>query len=169
MRNLLLILLTSASVVIFQAHTTTNSSLNNSPKEMLQPLEAALENPENKALPNDFYYENNIYYDYNKINIRQEAVPTLDSLARVMNKYPDLKIEFEGHADSRGKTKYNHYLSLKRTQSAAEYLVGKGISRNRIKTVAKGKSSLINDCTQDIYCNETAHQYNRRTVIKLKR
>ncbi len=169
MRNLLLILLTSASIVIFQAHTTTNSSLNNSPKEMLQPLEAALGNTENEALPNDFYYENNIYYDYNKINIRQEAVPTLDSLARVMNKYPDLNIEFEGHADSRGKTKYNHYLSLKRTQSAAEYLVRKGITRSRIKTVAKGKSSLANDCTQDIYCNETAHQYNRRTVIKLKR
>lgn len=141
-----------------------NASMVYSPKLM-----DVLNSVEKESLPNNFYFEHKVYYDVNKIQVNKNDLVLLDSLVLVLKKFPDLNIELEGHTDSQGSKEYNYYLSLKRTNAAADYLVSKGVARKRIKSVAKGESKLENDCDGGIFCNETGHQFNRRTIIRLKR
>jgi outer membrane protein OmpA-like peptidoglycan-associated protein len=110
---------------------------------------------------------NNIYYDYNKSSIRVGAEEELDALARIMKNFPSMKIELSAHTDSRGGELYNLKLSLRRAESAKEYLVAKGIVGERIQAIGYGESRIRNRCTDDVECTDKEHQYNRRTEIKI--
>ncbi|MCX6311844.1 MAG: OmpA family protein [Bacteroidetes bacterium] len=109
----------------------------------------------------------NIYYDYNKWNIRPEAAIELDHLVQVMNDNPHIKIELGSHTDSRGSDKYNMTLSDKRAKSAVDYIVSKGISRDRITAKGYGESKPLNRCTNGVKCTEEEFQWNRRTEFKV--
>ncbi len=109
----------------------------------------------------------NIYYDYNKWDIRSDAALELDKLVSLMNKYPAMKIEFGSHTDSRGDDKYNMTLSDKRAKSAVAYIVSKGIETKRIKAKGYGESQLLNRCANNVECFEEEHEFNRRTEIKI--
>lgn len=164
MKNLLLFLVILIS--IFPVHANSSDNSLNSKPELLTDV---LNTKDTEILPSDFYYENKVHYASNRIQVNNEELPILDSLALVLKKYPDLKIELESHTDSKGSDKYNLTLSMKRAQVAASYLVGKGIAQGRIKKIAKGETALENDCNESIFCNETAHKLNRRTIIRLKK
>ena len=110
---------------------------------------------------------NNIYYDFNKSAIRKGAARELDELASIMNTYPDMEVELISHTDARGSRKYNQYLSEKRSISAKEYLIAKGIQAYRMKASGKGETQIRNRCTEGINCSEDEHQYNRRTEVKV--
>ena len=84
-----------------------------------------------------------------------------------MNTYPDMEVELISHTDARGSRKYNQYLSEKRSISAKEYLVAKGIQAYRMKASGKGETQIRNRCTEGINCSEDEHQYNRRTEVKV--
>jgi outer membrane protein OmpA-like peptidoglycan-associated protein len=58
-------------------------------------------------------------------------------------------------------------LSQRRAESAVNYLVGKGISRERLEARGYGESRLLNACANGVTCSEEAHQANRRTEIKV--
>lgn len=108
----------------------------------------------------------NIYYDYNKWNIRADARPPLDNLVQIMRATPII-IELGSHTDSRGKDEYNMELSQKRAQSAVDYIISRGIAPERITAQGYGESQLMNDCTNEARCNEREHQLNRRTEFKV--
>ena len=110
------------------------------------------------------YRLSNIYYDFDKWNIRNDAQPSLDSLVKVMETYP-VTIELGSHTDCRGSDEYNRILSQKRAESAVQYIVSKGIDPKRIIAKGYGESRLINDCRceKNIHCSEEQHQLNRRT------
>lgn len=110
---------------------------------------------------------NNIYYDYNKSSIRVGAEEELDALASIMKEYPGMKIELSAHTDSRGAEDYNLRLSLRRAESAKEYLVSKGIDDDRIQAIGYGESRIRNRCEDGVECTEREHQYNRRTEVKI--
>jgi peptidoglycan-associated lipoprotein len=109
----------------------------------------------------------NIYYDYDKWDIRADATAGLDKLVAFMKEYPDILIELSSHTDSRGRDEYNQKLSEKRAQSAVDYIIAQGIDKDRIVARGYGESRLINSCGNKSKCSETEHQQNRRTEFKV--
>lgn len=110
----------------------------------------------------------NIYYNYNSADLREDAVKELNNLIQVLRDNPSLEIELGSHTDSRGKAQYNGQLSQKRAQNTVEYIVRKGlIDSKRIVAKGYGESQLINKCADGVECDERMHEENRRTELKI--
>ncbi len=107
----------------------------------------------------------NIYYDFDKHNIRPDAAEILDELVRTLRDNPTLKIELSSHTDSRGSHAYNEALSQRRAQSAVDYLVSRGIARERMVAKGYGETKLVNRCADGVPCSRDEHQANRRTEV----
>ena len=113
----------------------------------------------------------NIYYNINRWDIRKDAEEQLDRLAVIMKQNPSLQIELTSHTDCRARSGYNMALSARRAKSAVDYIVKKGIKMKRFVAAGYGESRLTNDCACEpgnySPCDETQHQANRRTEIKV--
>ena len=101
-----------------------------------------------------------IYFEYDKSNITQEGAAELDKLVQVMNKYPTMVIFAKSHTDQRGSDRYNLNLSDRRAKSTVQYLVSKGISKERISGQGFGESEPKVTCDT---CTEEQHAQNRRS------
>jgi peptidoglycan-associated lipoprotein len=110
---------------------------------------------------------NNIYYDYDKWDIRPEAAQELDKLVKIFHDNPKLVFELGSHTDSRGGDIYNLVLSDARAQAAVNYLIRNGVSPDQISAKGYGEGILVNSCRNGVRCTEEAHQDNRRTEFKL--
>jgi outer membrane protein OmpA-like peptidoglycan-associated protein len=119
------------------------------------------------AVSNEIFHLNNIYYDFDKANIRSDASETLDSLIVILNKFSDMEIELIAHTDSRGTNRYNDNLAQRRAFNAEKYLLQNGISKSRIIHKSKGENELTNDCGDGVPCDEMRHQLNRRTEVRI--
>jgi outer membrane protein OmpA-like peptidoglycan-associated protein/tetratricopeptide (TPR) repeat protein len=109
----------------------------------------------------------NIFYDFNQHTLRAESKPELDRVARVLEDNPSIRVELGAHTDSRGADDYNLRLSQRRAESAVNYLIRKGIARDRIVARGYGEQRPVNACINGVECDEWAHQANRRTEIKV--
>lgn len=116
---------------------------------------------------NDVIEIENIYYDYKKFDIRPDAALELDKIVAILNKYPNMRIELRSHTDSRGNDNFNLKLSDDRANSAALYVIGKGIESKRILAKGYGEKELINKCKNGVKCDEKQHEENRRTEFKI--
>lgn len=114
------------------------------------------------------YALSNIYYDFDKSNVRPDAAIELDKLVTILKEYPGMRIELGSHTDSRGNDQYNLLLSQRRANSAVAYLVSKGIDRSRLTAKGYGESKLLNRCANGVHCTEAEHQMNRRTEFFVK-
>ena len=108
----------------------------------------------------------NIFYDYNKWDIRPDAALELDKLVQTLTDNPTVAIELSSHTDCRGKDAYNMNLSQKRAKSAVDYLISKGIADARLKSKGYGESKPSEACKCE-KCTEEEHQRNRRTEFKV--
>lgn len=99
----------------------------------------------------------NIYFDYDKAMVREDAKPVLETNASWLNKFRTIKILIEGHCDERGTEEYNLALGEKRAKAAMDYLTTLGISSDRVKIISYGKSQPL-----DPGHNDAAWQKNRR-------
>lgn len=108
----------------------------------------------------------NIYYDFNKYDIRDDAKPTLDQLTKILQQNPGIRIELGSHTDCRGNDGYNLNLSQQRAQAAVDYLIANGIVPDRLSARGYGESqpAVTCDCNR---CTESEHQSNRRTTFKI--
>lgn len=122
-----------------------------------------------KIITNKPYVMENIYYDYNKWNIRPDAAIELDKLVKILRDNPEIEIELGSHTDSRGTFKYNETLSQKRAESAVDYIISLGIGSERITAKGYGENMLRNSCKDGKVCTEEDHQKNRRTEFKVTR
>jgi peptidoglycan-associated lipoprotein len=113
------------------------------------------------------YTFSNIYYDYDKANIRSDAAVQLDSLAGILTANPNINIELMSHTDCRGGDDYNNKLSQRRADAAVKYLAGKGIAKERLTAKGYGETTLTNECKDGAACAEAQHQANRRTEFKV--
>lgn len=104
-----------------------------------------------------------ILYDYDKSNIRPDAAKELDKIVEIMRLNPTLEIELRSHTDSRGDDDYNQLLSQRRAESAAIYIINKGINGKRVAARGFGEGQLRNRCRDGVNCTEQEHQMNRRT------
>jgi peptidoglycan-associated lipoprotein len=103
-----------------------------------------------------------IFFDFDKSKIRDDAATTLNVLVDLMNKYPSMEIEVSAHTDARGNDQYNLELSKRRAASTLEYLVSKGIDRNRLKSIGYGEMQPLNDCVKEGICKDEEYDINRR-------
>lgn len=108
----------------------------------------------------------NIYYDFDESFIRDDAKPTLNELASILQKNPDISIQLGSHTDCRGGDGYNEDLSQQRAQAAVDYLIEQGIEAVRLDALGYGENEPANDCLCN-RCTEDEHQENRRTTFKI--
>jgi peptidoglycan-associated lipoprotein len=125
----------------------------------------------------------NIYYDFDKADIRPDAAIELFKIVEFMSNNTDIKVELSSHTDVRGGVVYNRRLAQRRADSAVAYIIKKGVSKDRITakgygedkplTILKSDSSKVT--LTEAYVNslptkeeqEEAHQKNRRTEITI--
>ncbi len=105
---------------------------------------------------------NNIFYDFDKATLRSESIAELERLILLLNDNPTMNIEISSHTDNKGTDEYNQKLSQMRAQSVVDYLIEKGIIRQRL--IAKGYGESV-----PVAENETdeGRQQNRRTEFKI--
>ncbi|GAB3010183.1 hypothetical protein GCM10027051_09700 [Niabella terrae] len=108
-----------------------------------------------------------IYYDYDKWDIRPDAARVLDNLVQNLKDNPGIRIELSSYTDSRGSDAYNMTLSQRRADAAVQYLVSRGITADRLEAKGYGETKLLNECSNGVNCSETQHQKNRRTEMKV--
>lgn len=103
----------------------------------------------------------NILFDYDKSVLKAKYYADLDEVVNVMNKNPGLKMDIRGHTDSKGTENYNQGLSERRAKAVKDYLVKKGIARERLPKMGFG-------LTQPIASNLTdqGRALNRRVELK---
>lgn len=111
----------------------------------------------------------NIYYDFDKCTIREDAAIELDKLVKLLEDNPEIDIEMGSHTDSRGPARYNELLSSRRALSAVRYLISQGIDPSRLTWKGYGKNDLVNECDGTVWCSEEKHQQNRRTTFTVTR
>ncbi|PSR54391.1 flagellar motor protein MotB [Adhaeribacter arboris] len=111
----------------------------------------------------------NIYFDLNKWDIRPDAALELDKLAITLLANPKVKVEMGSHCDSREGNGYNQLLSDLRAEATVNYLVSKGVSRNRLTARGYGETQPVNRCVDNVPCSEVEHQLNRRTTFKIQK
>ncbi len=104
----------------------------------------------------------NIFFEFDKANLRPESIPELERLVKLLNDVPTLKIEISGHTDNIGSELYNQQLSEERAKAVVDFLIAKGIDEDRLTYAGYG-------LTQPIATNETedGRQMNRRTEFKV--
>lgn len=117
---------------------------------------------------NKIFVLENIYYNFNKFDIRTDAALELDKLVQLLVDNPEIKIELSSHTDSVDTDDYNIWLSQKRAESAVEYIVRHGISPDRLVAKGYGESKPITrNSNPDGSDNPIGRQKNRRTEFKI--
>ena len=118
-----------------------------------------------KIIKNKAIEVKDIFYDYNKYNIRPDAAIRLDTLVQTLVDNPKIDIELSSHTDQRGKDAYNMKLSQQRAEAAVNYIVSKGIAKSRITAKGYGETRpiVLKPTTEEEY------QRNRRTEFKVTR
>ncbi|MBN1526456.1 MAG: OmpA family protein [Candidatus Omnitrophica bacterium] len=84
-----------------------------------------------------------VYFDYDKADIRSDAVPILDDAVRALSKNPNANILITGNCDIRGTEKYNEKLGKRRGEAVKRYMLDNGIAAGRIKIISRGKLDAI--------------------------
>jgi peptidoglycan-associated lipoprotein len=103
-----------------------------------------------------------IYFDYDKADLRPDSQQILAHLAEVMRAHPNWKVQIEGNCDERGSTEYNLALGEKRADTARQALAQAGASADSLKTISYGKEKPV--CTE---ANEACWQKNRHDHFTL--
>jgi outer membrane protein OmpA-like peptidoglycan-associated protein len=101
-----------------------------------------------------------IYFEYDKSNITAQGAEELNKLVVVMNEHPEMVIFAKSHTDNRGSDSYNMRLSDRRAKSTVQYLISKGIAKERISGQGFGESEPKVACKS---CTEEEHAQNRRS------
>jgi outer membrane protein OmpA-like peptidoglycan-associated protein len=113
-----------------------------------------------------------IYYDFDKADLRSDAILELDKVVRFMNKHPKIEVELGSHTDCRGPAAYNQDLSDRRAASAANYIKARISKPERITYKGYGENQLKVDCPCEgrlkSKCSDEENQLNRRTEFIIK-
>lgn len=114
-----------------------------------------------------------IEYDLNKATLRPKSLEILDKIYDYLVLNDNFSIEINAHTDTRGSDKHNLRLSQARAQSCVDYLIKKGIAKDRLLPTGYGETQpLIKDDAIALMVPkseefELAHQKNRRTAFKV--
>jgi outer membrane protein OmpA-like peptidoglycan-associated protein len=103
-----------------------------------------------------------VTFDFGKSNLKPQFYSALDQVAGTMAEYNQTVVEVSGHTDSIGSDEANQALSVQRANSVSNYLVGKGLMRERFEVVGMGERypAASND-------NDSGRAMNRRVEIRV--
>jgi len=90
-----------------------------------------------------------VYFDFGKADVRDQAMPELEDVAKALKADPNAVVELQGFADSRGSNDYNYRLTRERVEAVTRYLVQQGIELRRIYAVGMGKARQENGAKAD--------------------
>jgi peptidoglycan-associated lipoprotein len=117
---------------------------------------------------NKIFVLENIYYNFNRADIREDAAKELDKLVQLLIDNPEIKIELGSHTDSVDTDAFNLDLSQRRAESAVRYIVQNGIAPDRLVAKGYGESKPIaRNTNADGSDNPVGRQKNRRTEFKI--
>ena len=133
----------------------------------------------------------NIFYEFNRAKLTASSTTALNELVAMLEQNPNITIELGAHCDNRGEDDYNQRLSQARAEAVVNYLVSKGIEKERLTAVGYGESEPkeVNkkvaeqyefleegDSLTEEFINtleneqqELCHQLNRRTEFRVVR
>jgi peptidoglycan-associated lipoprotein len=138
--------------------TTTTTVTTEKPFEPTPSREPTVEAlPADIAKINAAGYLKDVYFDFDKSDVREDQRDALQRNAEWLKKYPTIRFRIEGHCDERGTREYNLALGERRANSAKEYLASLGIDSSRMETVSYGKERPF-----DPGHDESAWAKNRR-------
>jgi outer membrane protein OmpA-like peptidoglycan-associated protein/tetratricopeptide (TPR) repeat protein len=120
-------------------------------------------------IPNIPFIIKNIYYDFDKSNLRKESETVLDTtLLVILRENPTIIVEISSHTDSKGEDDYNMKLSQRRAESVVNYLIKNGIDKQRLVARGYGETRPIaSNQNPDGSDNPEGRQKNRRTEFKI--
>ncbi|MBI3610517.1 MAG: peptidoglycan-associated lipoprotein Pal [Nitrospirae bacterium] len=98
-----------------------------------------------------------VYFDYDKYNIRDDARAVLENTARWLNDHQRAKLSIEGHCDERGTNEYNLALGERRAKAVKAFLAALGVHKDRLSTLSYGEERPV--CKEQ---NEECYAKNRR-------
>jgi peptidoglycan-associated lipoprotein len=130
------------------------------------PAPAPTPAPTARPAPRDFAAVpdlRDIYFDFDKYDIRPGDAKTLDTNAAWLKSNPNHLILIEGHCDERGTNEYNLALGERRAKSTMNYLVSQGVQANRITIISYGEERPT--CTEKA---EACWAKNRRSHFLVK-
>ena len=100
-----------------------------------------------------------VFFGYDSSDLDSDAQELLQDQVAWLKQHSDVSITVEGHCDERGTREYNLALGEKRAQSVKNYLIGLGISPDRVSTISYGKERPA-----VVGSNDGAWAQNRRSV-----
>lgn len=132
--------------------------------ERAEELESELESAEVERVGEGILvtFDSGILFDFDSYRLRPAARDNLTELSNTLQDMPETEVLVAGHTDSVGADEYNYTLSEQRAQSAADYLMSRGIAGSRINIVGLGES-------EPVASNETStgRQENRRVEVAI--
>ena len=134
----------------------------------------------------------NIFYEFDRAELTPESTTALDELVNMLELNPNVTIELSAHCDFRGSDSYNKRLAQRRADAVVDYLVTKGIEKERLTAVGYGEErpkKVLKKMTekypflkeddelteeyinalQDEEQREICHSLNRRTEFQVLR
>jgi peptidoglycan-associated lipoprotein len=105
-----------------------------------------------------------VYFDYDKANLREDARLTLEQDAQMLSRNTGSRVLLEGHCDERGTVEYNLALGDRRAQSVKSYLVQFGVDAGRLSTISYGEERPFAPGT-----DEAAWSQNRRVHFVIQK
>lgn len=115
------------------------------------------------SLSPDIIALGDIFFDYDRFQIRKDAIPVLDNNAQWIRVNGNRTLLIEGHCDERGTLAYNLVLGEKRARAAKTYLQDLGIPSSLVQTTSYGETRPI--CKRQ---SEDCYQQNRRAHFAVK-
>ncbi len=109
----------------------------------------------------------NVQFAFDSSYLNTDSKESLERVAEFMKAHPELRFSLVAHADSRGPSKYNQWLSERRADRSLKYLVGFGVAEDRIEVAGKGETELLNHCSDGVRCTAAEHAVNRRSDIQI--
>ncbi|MGH8062060.1 MAG: outer membrane beta-barrel protein [Pseudoxanthomonas sp.] len=108
-----------------------------------------------------------VNFDFNKSNLRPDAVAILSEATEILKRYPDLRVEVAGHTDQCGKDAYNQSLSERRASAVYDYLTSNGVDAGRlVGPNGFGESRPLEDLGQAFPACKS--EKNRRTELNVQ-
>ncbi|MDQ3068985.1 MAG: OmpA family protein [Acidobacteriota bacterium] len=104
-----------------------------------------------------------VYFDFDRYSLRQDALRVLDEAVKAMQDNASLRLEIEGHTCNIGTAEYNLALGERRAMSVRDYLVSRGISTDRLRTVSYGEERPKHDNAR-----EETRRLNRRAALVVR-
>ena len=104
----------------------------------------------------------NLIFQLGKAKIEPASFAELDEVVKMLQTYPKMVIQLEGHTDTKGDPKQNMKLSQERVDAVKDYLVSKGVTKNKVKTKAFGGTQPLSRAD-----TEEAHKMNRRVQVRI--